>query len=386
MKKKASYVPSLFPIEIAEYSTHAHLPRIKAKGQIIYTAVLLAIILTLACLPLVMVDVTASAPGLVRPVVEKHEIRSFVSGTIAEVLVQEGNVLTAGQEIIRLEQIINDSRLAQQAYEINLQNQYLHDLRILCARDSIGLISGLYREQYRLFQATLSERQVALVDAKEQYAANIPLYKGKVISEQELLLKRRAYEKALTAYQTIKAGQFSKWQDELSRLETETIRLQAQYQQLQREREYSVIKAPISGTLQEFIGKYSSGTVREGEVLGLVSPQTQLIAECYVSPRDIGFLQVGKPVSFQVDAYTYTLWGSIQGKVESIDQDFILQQDKPVFKVKCSFESTTLRLPKGTVKTLRKGMTLQVRFILEERSLFQLLYDKTNKWANPYMG
>jgi len=31
----------------------------------------------------------------------------------------------------------------------------------------------------------------------------------------------------------------------------------------------------------------------------------------------------------------------------------------------------------------KKGMTLQARFIVTKRSLWQLLYDKVDDWANP---
>jgi HlyD family secretion protein len=54
-----------------------------------------------------------------------------------------------------------------------------------------------------------------------------------------------------------------------------------------------------------------------------------------------------------------------------------------MFKVKCTFKSPTLMLKNGVKGQLKKGMSLQARFILTRRSLFQLLFDRTDDWINP---
>jgi HlyD family secretion protein len=89
------------------------------------------------------------------------------------------------------------------------------------------------------------------------------------------------------------------------------------------------------------------------------------------------------PVRFQVDAFNYNEWGIAKGKVLSIDNDFTLVENQPVFKVKCSFAGTELHTRTGVKGRLKKGMTFQARFILTKRSLFQLLYDKADDWINP---
>lgn len=89
------------------------------------------------------------------------------------------------------------------------------------------------------------------------------------------------------------------------------------------------------------------------------------------------------PVRFQVDAFNYNEWGMVKGEILSIDNDFVLINNQPAFKVRCRFASTTLSTTHGVSASLKKGMTLQARFILTKRSLFQLLYDKTDDWINP---
>jgi len=40
-------------------------------------------------------------------------------------------------------------------------------------------------------------------------------------------------------------------------------------------------------------------------------------------------------------------------------------------------------LKNGYEGKLKKGVTLQARFVVTERSLWQLLYDKVDDWVNP---
>ncbi|MGN6418827.1 MAG: hypothetical protein ACTHMC_15135, partial [Pseudobacter sp.] len=97
----------------------------------------------------------------------------------------------------------------------------------------------------------------------------------------------------------------------------------------------------------------------------------------------IGYIYEGMPVKFQVDAFNYNSWGVLEGKVISIDNDFSIVNDQPFFKVKCALSSNTLTLPNGVEGKLKKGMTMQCRFILARRGLLQLLYERTDSWINP---
>lgn len=119
------------------------------------------------------------------------------------------------------------------------------------------------------------------------------------------------------------------------------------------------------------------------QALGEITPDTSLIAEIYVTTGDIGLLRTGMPVRIQVDAYNHNDWGVATGKIESISTDVIMNDGQPLFRVRCSIDQTYLQLKNGFQGELKKGMTFQARFIVNRRSLFQLLYDKVDDWLNP---
>ena len=52
-------------------------------------------------------------------------------------------------------------------------------------------------------------------------------------------------------------------------------------------------------------------------------------------------------------------------------------------KVICSLNQKQLQLKNGFEGKLKKGMTLNVRFFIANRTAYDLLYDKIDDWFNP---
>jgi hypothetical protein len=105
--------------------------------------------------------------------------------------------------------------------------------------------------------------------------------------------------------------------------------------------------------------------------------------ECYVSPNDIGYLQVGKSATFQVDAYNYNQWGLANGTIIDISNQPYQENKTVYFKVKCKLNQDCLSLKSGYQGKLKNGLTLTSRFLVNRRSLYDLLFDKTDDWLNP---
>jgi len=123
--------------------------------------------------------------------------------------------------------------------------------------------------------------------------------------------------------------------------------------------------------------------INQGMELGEISPDSNLIVECYISPNDIGLLDKNKLVNFQIDTFNYNQWGLVTGEIIEIGNDIEIVDNNPVFKVLCKINMKYLQLNNGFKGHLKKGMTLNARFELAERTLFNLLYDKVDDWMNP---
>ena len=144
-----------------------------------------------------------------------------------------------------------------------------------------------------------------------------------------------------------------------------------------------VVISPLTGSVQGLTGIYPGSVVFANQDLAQISPESALLVEAYVSPANIGLLRNGMKVRILVDAFNYNQWGFGEGTVIDISNDIHIINNRPAFEVRCSLDKNYLKLKNGHKGELRKGMSLQARFVVTERTLWQLLYDKVDDWVNP---
>jgi len=182
---------------------------------------------------------------------------------------------------------------------------------------------------------------------------------------------------------TLREQQFQNWEAEKIRYQQEQIDLNGQLEQLEFEQALYLVKAPCDGHVQELSGLFPGKRVFLNENIGSITPKASLIAECYISPKDVGLIRRGMPASFQMDAFDYNQWGVVKGMVESVYEDMILIEQQPVFKVRCSLSKDFLELKSGYKGQIKKGMAFQVQMRITEKSLWELLYQNVDEWVNP---
>lgn len=144
------------------------------------------------------------------------------------------------------------------------------------------------------------------------------------------------------------------------------------------------INAPHSGFIQNMDGIAVNSFVYPNQQLCTISPNEELLLDCYIKPTDIGLVKVNQQVKIRVDAFNYQLWGMLEAEVVEIFNDVtILNNNEPMFTVRCEPTQGFLQLENGYKGELRKGMSFQANFLIAERSLFDLLFDKVEDWIAP---
>lgn len=379
----------LHPSALIDNTTEVYLPQVTVRGQLIYCTVALAIIATLAALPFIYTDVSVQSNGVIRPVGERNELRPLVAGTVVEVLVRDNQSVRVGQPMIRLQTEVLETKDRLNRSQQAEKRLHIRDLQRLvrASRTNLlslsGLQSPLVRQQYEQFRFVLTESAQTRQKRQRELDVARQLYEDKVIARLELEDKEYAYKNAVAQYASQVERQVSEWQTALSQHQLALDELSAQKGQLNSERTLHVIRAPVAGTVSQLAGRYPGSYVQPGEVLGVISPDSNLLVECYVSPRDIGLLRPGMTANMQVDAFDYNQWGLAQGKITEVSNDVVLMNDRPVFKVRCELSRNYLSLREGYRGYMKKGMTLRARFVVTRRSLFDLLYDNADDWLNP---
>ena len=84
------------------------------------------------------------------------------------------------------------------------------------------------------------------------------------------------------------------------------------------------LRAPVRGTIKQVYINTVGGVVKPGEpIMDLVPLDDTLLVEARVSPKDVAFLHPGQDVMVKVTAYDFSIYGGLEGKLESISADTI---------------------------------------------------------------
>jgi membrane fusion protein, peptide pheromone/bacteriocin exporter len=383
----------IFPSEILEFTVEDHFVKHSTNTKIIYAIVILSLLAAFIALPFIKVDISVQSTGIIKPKSAKTQVNFPVSGKVKAVLVQENEQVSKGETLVVIDpEVLNEKikYLSQKTAELKI---YIHDLQtlILNSRNSsspeyLKLNTLLYVQEWQHFQEKLREVQASYRQHEKAYERNLKLLEAKAIAVADFEPFQYNFEEAKNQSKLTVEAQLSQWESRKLQYEKELREVQASISQLEKEKERFVIKAPVSGTLQNAGGIYPGGVVFTNQMLGEISPDSGLVVEAYIPPKDIGFIKEGMKVRFQIDAFNYNQWGMAEGVVEEVSNDVLVIDSTPVFKVRCSLGQDHLELKNGYRGKLKKGMTLNARYIVTQRSLYQLLYDKASDWFDPHMN
>lgn len=226
--------------------------------------------------------------------------------------------------------------------------------------------------------------ETLLAKAEKEHGRHKTLFDKQVISQEEYENYYYQYESQKNELASLVESQLSTWQADLNSYRNQYDEMNSALKQERKSRDLYVVRSPVTGTVDQFSGIYRGSSLQAGQTVAVVSPDSTLCLEVYVMPRDIGFMQVGMPVNVQVESFNYNQWGTLPGRVKEISSDFLTDgQGASFYKVKCSVERDYLELKDGRRGHLKKGMTVSAHFRVTRRSLFDLLYQKMDSWANP---
>ncbi|MCG8582051.1 MAG: HlyD family secretion protein [Bacteroidales bacterium] len=372
----------IFPPEIARHSVESHFYRHNRPFCWTYILIISLLFVAIGSLPLISVQISTQSRGIVKTPYENHQIQSSLGGQIAYLNLYEGMKVTKGDTLVMLRTDPLDEQIKFISNRIEENKVFISDLQQLLGGNT-KLISRKYMHESIQYLAKIEEYNIDINILGKEYQLAQLLYDDKVTPELEYLQKKNKYEAALSRLNVFKKQSINRWQQELVELKQTNIELLSNSLRLQKEKTQYVLQAPVSGSLTEVAGVHTGSFITTGQVLSQISPEKELIVECYIQPKDIGFIKEQQTVRLQLDAFNYNQWGMVEAQVISIAEDIVVHNNQPVFKVWCTLPTTYLQLTSGHKGFIKKGMTLTARFELTNRTLYQLLFDKVDDWLNP---
>ena len=359
---------------------------------IIYTVILSATIIALILLPFIPIQISINSQGIIQSSIERTELFASVSGRIVEVRIKDNQSLAAGDTVL----LIDSSLPLQQSKILSRRSEQLRHLledvarlvNLIRSQDTSSIRPVFITEQYRAswlqFRQEFEECLLNIEQAERNHIRYNTLYENGAITLSENEKFRFELDKAISD-QTLLINRWrSQWEMEAGDYRKELSELLSRKAEIEEQNKLFTLVTPVTGSVQSLVGIQKGSYVFANQKIAEISPNTQLIAICYVKPSDIGLIRKGQLVNLQVDAFNYNQWGLISGKVIDISDDIVFsEQGVAVFKVSCVLESDHLKLKNEYKGYLKKGMSFTARFMVAERTLFDLLYDKLDHWLNP---
>jgi membrane fusion protein, peptide pheromone/bacteriocin exporter len=382
----------LLPAERADGLVECYLARHSGSSRAIYLFVLLLVVVALSLLPVLRVNVSSVSPGIIRPATERHEIRARHSGIVSQVLITGGAKVTSGEPLVLLNTTTIDEQVQLLERQIAERDRLIRDLEVLTGGGSvpslppIGLRAAELQREHGHLLFELAEFRMREDAARTVLERTKALFSRQLAPRSDLEEQELALEQIRSAAALRTQRQLASWQARLASLRLEQVEARSRRDQIAEERALFRVDAPVTGTVEELASLSPGSFVQAGERVAVVSPDDELIAEMWVTPRDIGLLSTGMPVRLHVDAFNHRDWGYLPGRVREIASDFQLVDQRPAFRVRVALDGTSLTLRTGLRGEVKKGMTVQARFLLAERTLLQLVRDNVGDWLAPSAG
>lgn len=337
------------------------------------------------------VDQVTRVQGQVIAAGRTQQIQSTDGGVIAQLLVKEGQSVTAGQKLAVLETkraqvAVNDSQSRVAAlmaartrlYAEMQQQPLVFSSDLQAYPEYLQNQRALYQRRKQAIDEEIAALKRLLKLARDELAMNEKIFSFGDVSQADILRLQRQVADLDAQIVNRQNRYFEEAQQELTKVQEE---LDTQTEQL-RDREqvlsHTELVAPVDGLVKNISVHTLGGVLRQAETLmELVPTNSQLIVEVKISPADIAYVQMGQSALIKLDAYDYSIFGSLQGKVTYISPD-TLREDTPqgaAYSYRAHIQVTPPD-PKDTRSSqimIRPGMTASVEIKSRDRTVLSYL-------------
>lgn len=324
-------------------------------------------------------------------VTSRSQVVQVVDGGVLDKLhVQQGDHVEAGELLAELKRDRFQARLAEANAKVlslsanverltaELTDEPLEfDEAVLKDAQLVRTQTALHKSRLRQQREERESLQRTLSLARQELEALEELASTGDAAQAELLRSKRQVSE-LEAELTNKQNEWRrKAREELTDSQAKLDEVLQVLRQRQNELDSTYLRAPMSGTIKNIEVTTIGAVLKSGEkLLAIVPSDEPLLVEARVSPRDVAFIHPGLAANVKLDAYEFTVYGAMRGKVtyispDTIDED-LKQNESPYYRVLVEIE----KIPKGSElkkKEVIPGMTSTVEIITGKRTVMQYL-------------
>ena len=386
---------------------------------------------------LAQVDRTVRGQGRIIPSSQLQVVSNLEGGIVEAILVETGEIVRRGQELIRLDQTATGSEYSSNQAQFDALRVKIARLEAEVAGRSPAFpaaTSGTVAEQIAIeralhasrmadlnsllsaaasrvvqaqrsvaeAQAALAARQSALRAAQSELNLIRPLVQRGIEPRLSLIQAEnaaavaaseaaaasaavtRAQSQVAEAQATL-AQQRQDWRSraaqELATAQAEMVALRRALPALSARVDRTTVRSPLAGRVNRVLVTTVGGSVQPGAPLVEIVPsEDSLFVEVQVRPADIAWVRLDQDARINITAYDPSVYGSLDGKVVAISPDATLNErtGEAFYTVRVATNDRLFDRD-GRPLAIGPGMIAEVSLLGDKRSVLSYIFSPLTK-------
>jgi len=349
------------------------------------------------------IDIIVNASGKIIPSGYTKTIACVDVASVRALYVQEGQQVKAGDVLIELDTSMSDAERDKAAGESSMSILEVAGAKALISAIDSGqpprlpTLSGIPADKLNTARLNLNARyadylaKLKRIDGDiERFSQALQLATQQAADYKELLKDHDVSNHAWLEKEQARvelAGQLADARNQRSALTAETKRTAhdhwteesktaaSAHQDAIRAAAHSRLlrlTAPVSGTVQQLNIHTIGGVVAAATPLMQIVPKEKRVeVEAFMENKDVGFVREGQSAAVKIDAFEYTKYGTIKGKVTHVSRDAINDEKRGlIYSTKILLDSSTINV-EGREIPLSAGMSVNVEIKTGDRRIIE---------------
>ena len=387
------------------FANHDELSGKTGTHSLVLWILLAGLVILFAWAAVYRVDQTTRGVGAVISSSRVQVIQVVDGGVLKALNVKEGDRVRQDQVLALLDQtrfgasvMELDARLAAlKAQSARLQAEVLGTAKIrfpdevLQFPDLIKVQQALFEQKRQGLSEELRTLGVAVKLAREDAQLIAELARNGDVSRSEVIKSERVLNDAEAQLINRKNKYYQDARIELAKVEDDINQNEQIRTQRNQQLTDSVIKAPVDGIVKNVRVTTLGGVMRAGdELMQIVPLDDKLIMETKIRPSDIAQIRPGLPATVRFDAFDYTVYGGVDGKVMYVSADTIKEEtragEQTYYRVHVETAGSPVMTRIGKPLEILPGMTAQVDIRTGDRTVLEYLLKPLRKTISESMG
>ncbi len=163
-------------------------------------------------------------------------------------------------------------------------------------------------------------------------------------------------------------------------IEAKGNELDIQQQQLREQIAQGTVTAPQGGIINAMHKLVPGDLISSGTAVATIisSQESEYKVYLYVNNADIGEIEAGDAVRYNIAAFPSDRYGYSYGSISKISQDALVQdgQYSGYYLVECTISSRSISDKEGNTGSISSGMQVEAKIVTQEKTIIYYLLEK----------